>query len=51
MTTALLAISLYRDTKAINNPRERTMSNDLMNALYEGLFDENGILGDKGDSI
>ncbi len=49
MTTALSAISSYRDTKAMDNPHRRMMSNDVLKAFYEGLLDEDGVLGDEGD--
>jgi hypothetical protein len=40
MTTSLSAISSYRNTKAIDNPHRRMISNDSLNALYVGLLDE-----------
>jgi hypothetical protein len=52
MTTALSAISSHRDTKAIDNPAHRRMiSNDVLNALYGRLLDEDRFLGDEEDYI
>ena len=49
MTMALAAISLYRDTKAIDTSHRNIMSNHALNVFYEGLLDKDGVLDDEGD--
>jgi hypothetical protein len=47
MTTALSAISSYRDTKALDKPHRRMISNDVLNAFYEGSLDKDSVLGEE----
>ena len=52
MTTALAATSSYRTTKTIHNSRSTMMSNDALNAFFQGLVDEDGsLLGDEDDVV
>ena len=47
MTTALTAISSYRDTKSIDTPPTTIMSNDILNAFLHGLLDRDDGLGEE----
>jgi hypothetical protein len=52
MTTALAATSSYRTTKTIHNSHSTMMSNDALNAFFQGLVDEDGsLLGDEDDVV
>ena len=51
MTTALAAISSYRDTKPMDTPPTTIMSNDILNAFLQGFLDKDGVLEDVDDFI
>jgi hypothetical protein len=52
MTTALAATSSYRTTKTIHSSHSTMMSNDALNAFFQGLVDEDGsLLGDEDDVV
>jgi hypothetical protein len=48
---SLAATSSYYTTKDVSNPHRRMTPNKVLNAFYQGLLDEHGVLGEEGKYI